>query len=484
MKKGTLLLLFSIFFTAVQAQSTYDFFHQSDQKFYPARIMAVDRSNFPVLLIDSLMVEFWGDLQDVNTLFYSQNAKFGYDQDEKPITEHSRSINYSSGVEYISNVSAIYNYDQDNRRILYQTVTTDGFGNYLSEAKDEYSYTGIGFHNSIITRWIKNDPQENWKRQNRRITTGDDTFKEEQNEVWDENLTVFVPQSRTYSTYAPSGDPLSIQTELWTGTAFVVVSLTESTYDASGNILFSVSKSGSVTQPLQFSNKSEYTYDLMGRNTVTEQYTWDSAVSTWQLILQEDHTYNMQNEKVETSRFSPGLNGNPDRNDRLTYTYGPGIYTNTPEETLSQYLAPISMEYLDDFRNRNVFSDLPNGQVQLLIDNGQKKEPGVGEWLKGFYGELYYNKSQISSAPEVPTEKSCSVPNPYPSGFQVQCDQLKTDASYLLWVYDMNGKEVYAKHFKGGEGWSINRQLGSGTYFAVVTQNGRKVAGYKIVAGE
>ena len=153
MKKITLLVLFSTLLTSIYAQSAYDAFHQPDKKLYPDRIIATDRSDFPVLLVDSTYFEYWYN----NVIDNQEYTKFFYDPAELQIAEHRHNVYLNQGgPASITNSITSYAYDQNKRRILVQTARTSEFGDYIGEQKEETIYNGSGIKNYTLTGWGKN----------------------------------------------------------------------------------------------------------------------------------------------------------------------------------------------------------------------------------------------------------------------------------------------------------------------------------------
>ncbi len=251
-------------------------------------------------------------------------------------------------------------------------------------------------------------------------------------------------------------------------------------YDTNGNLIVSQSQYG---DPVQFGFKAMYHYDAQGRNDYSTTYNWSTILNDWEKTGLSNNIFNSENQIIERLNYDIDALGTQTLGSKDMLTYNEGIFSTVFEEQLNRIWDLPSQVFLDNTKIILDFMEIPNNKTYLLFEYKIKTPPGSPNWNTTSRSELFYHIDTDVSAPAPPTLQPCQAPNPYPTNHRVTCDGLQENGSYMLYVYDTQGRMAYARHFKGGDGWSIHQNLPTGVYIAASVRNGERISSQRLVIG-
>lgn len=294
------------------------------------------------------------------------------------------------------------------------------------------------------------------------------------------NGSLWQQKDRFFYQWHANGSMLTVKREGWDGFIWYPFFIRENTLDSNGRQISSIYWQGSNTTPLTPRNKRESTYDFQGRLDSEYLYIWEDSINNWTPTYLEEYHYNAQDELIERleSQFT---NGEYKTVSRHIFNYGAMIYSDEPELYLIQRWDSSMVTFLDDIKYENIYTELPNNEVSQAQNGFVQLPSGVGVWTPTFECNYRFHKSTLSATEQAPATTVCAAPNPYPIGYQVQCPGLIDTRDYMLWVYTLDGRVAYARHFKGAAGWSIGQALPAGMYVVAIQGNGQVLQTQRVV---
>jgi len=484
MKFAFLILLFSLSFDQVISQTLNKDNSSFQSGSFTQQSVAVERNDFPYLVLDSTITEFWGYIGNKFDVTEKGLKKFENNAADLPVKITEYKTSYYNGFPQIKLDTTILVYDLENRILSQQKLTVDNLGNFSGGLLYEYTYTTPGQTNYVLIISVKNYATAFWQPFNRKTTTSNDTSRVDLLEFWDTAAGEYIPHSRYTNTYDAEGNELTNLSEIWDMVNWKAASFWEKTYNEEGNIISNqtsnLNLSGNLIPALRF----EYEYDNFGRRWKQYSFVWDTLEGDFLLSSQSENQYNNENEVIQIETFTALPSGVLENSSRILYSYGPGIYTDLAEETILQQWDTVTLNYVNSGLSRLVYADIPGDRVLLEHEYSDKAPLSPEEWRRNTYWQNFYTKSPQSGILTTSLEAACKVPNPYQTGTQVICDFLDTNTSYMLQVFDLSGGTMYTRYFKGCDGWSIRKNLPAGMYVAVITRNDKLVANWKLVIAQ
>jgi len=320
--------------------------------------------------------------------------------------------------------------------------------------------------------------------------------------------------TNVWENYRKVEDVRNADDQIITSTSFVADANTlewvannkfEYTLDANGNISQSIySLWNTTTSSFDNKNRWEYTYDSDDVLITRHSYTWD-ANNDWAHTLLTNFTYDS--------------NGNT--TEQLTQIWLINIYNNYARQTYEydseqsltkltfQDWDPVYLTWINDFRfDYVIVNDVRVAEyVQDWID------PGTGfDWLStslvqyshdanGNENQLLYSiynfdnemweeyqrwtffHSYLNSSTYTPgnTSLTCYLQNPIHTSEIINCQDLNLNKNYNLILFDLSGKVLLEKNFKGDIQIELPSTLESGMYFMNVLEDGKLVLKEKVV---
>ncbi len=251
-------------------------------------------------------------------------------------------------------------------------------------------------------------------------------------------------------------------------------------YDSSGNIIQYLNKSGN---PLQWAFRTDYHYNDQGQNDYYTYFTWKSTLNDWVKSDYVLNLFNFNSELIERFSYSFDTLDNEVLSSRQLFSYNEGIFSDAPKNSISQRWSPSTLAFRNESKLTNDYFLLSDDKAMLVSDYSLGELFGFPDWTVLSHGETFFHIGDNVSSPEPQALKPCQAPNPYPTNHKVTCDGLQENGSYMLYVYDSQGRVAYARHFKGGDGWSIHQNLPTGVYIAAIVRNGERISAQRLVIG-
>lgn len=112
--------------------------------------------------------------------------------------------------------------------------------------------------------------------------------------------------------------------------------------------------------------------------------------------------------------------------------------------------------------------------ANLIMSKGwQTWNPDMEEWLNDNFTlrYTYFWSDLMTSLSAIKSPQSCQITNPYAKGLPVICELPESGNQYVLELFDLLGRKVYAATFSAGEQPAINHDLSQGTYLLRISQN-------------
>lgn len=469
------LLLFSSLPLTAQVHSLPDPFELWQHPFeWPNSNRSVSvRNEFPKLLIDTFhcashRTEPPYDV--VNTL--SQSFLYNAQEQQIRLIERSEYLPFFQSLKRTD-----YTYDNNGREIASLTQQETGPGNFQNYNKTETTYSPDNSSEAVTYRW----QNPIWVFQNKTYSEYDAQGRVPYllSLFWNGNI--WENSNRVYRQWHSSGGLAFSKSDIWDGVEWYTVYQADYTFDANDRLVQTIqSQQESAQAPLEPTAQVLMTYDAEGRLDSTLYFTWDASLDAWLPTTLEVNIYNLQDELTEKQSFQY-LQGQYVLQRRHQFTYGPMVYSAAAERQLVQVWEPSSGLFLDSEKDENAYTDQPNNIVTQVY-NGFKQYPaGVGLWTPSWACNYRFHKSTLSATEQAPASTVCSAPNPYPIGYQVQCPGLIDTRDYMLWVYTLDGRVAYARHFKGAAGWSIGQALPAGMYVVAIQGNGQVLQTQRVV---
>jgi hypothetical protein len=115
-----------------------------------------------------------------------------------------------------------------------------------------------------------------------------------------------------------------------------------------------------------------------------------------------------------------------------------------------------------------------DADANLIMSKGwQYWNPDTDDWLNSIYTlrYTYFWSDLMTSLSDTETPQSCRIANPYSRGLPLICALPESGDQYVLELFDLMGRKVYAASFSAAEQPAINHDLPAGTYLVRISQN-------------
>jgi hypothetical protein len=299
-------------------------------------------------------------------------------------------------------------------------------GNWVKAIQTSYTYDVNGYKLTSLSQ-VWDVPTLSWEDQARSSYSNnpDGTANIVTNQIWDGST--WNDASRTTYTYNASKQVLTSITETWLG---MWMNGTKHTNTYTGGYL---TNSLSQTWDIIGSNwknliQSNYTNNPSGYPTETITQTWD-GISSWNNTTQTISTYNGAN-KILTEVINKWVSPNWVADLRETFNYdGSGYLINAK----TQLWNTGSSTYIDDTQSN--YTNNTSGAILVIIDQ---------DWIGSAWvniDRITYTYSGPTAISETINEADYSIyPNPANNVITIRSKNSKTGSSYS--ITDQTGKLV------------------------------------------
>lgn len=426
----------------------------------------------PVLISDSVHVRNYSGTNP-NTLTNESSSKFFYNAAGQLIRE--RAYEQFGGWRDFD-----YTRTPDGRLLESLTTTIDANGGATPNSKTVYTYDASD-RETGNTNYSWNNVSNSWDVISRQGIEYPAPFKSVTTSQVNQNGD-WVNTNRNTSIRNTNNTDLEILrlSESWESDAWKKVFGISRTYNANNDLLTEVFSFGFGTDPFIPKDSIIYTYDAQGKLDESIRFSFSTILfNEWAAVSREVYNYSANGVLETVYAYDPESNSNQSR--RL-FSYNSGEFSDLLSENVLETWSQTAMVFQESNRTQTPYNELPDGRILLNLKVQAKPTPGQGDWLSSFEVDVFFLRG--ASDTQSPDDLSCAVPNPYPLHTPVRCEALNADEQYLLQVYDLSGRAVYTRYFKGESGWDIDREIGQGLFVATIQSKGKRVGVYKLIIGE
>ncbi len=396
-----------------------------------------------------------------------------------------------------------------------------------STYREIYSYTPSGKISEYIFQYYSTQ-FDNSMRYTRTYNSNDD-LADEIHYNW--SGTAWDPTFRYLFFYNTSNKLINRTNLQWNGTAYDSLNRELRTYDVNGynnSITYQSYSSGWMNGA-----KILFTNDANGNPLNQKNLTWNNITSTWDSTMQIINTYNSANLlTTQIQQFWNGISNQWENNTKRVTVYNTSnqeminyfLFWNAPNwDSSSRILYTYDVNgnkssiinqtyqggtWQNSFKNEYLFNS-NNDQIRSFSYNWNAGnwEPSTKdttmynannlktEWILGYYNVGVYENSQrciytyesitFTGIEENPYQAlGCLMPNPYAGQF-VACD-LKPEKSYVISLFDMQGRLIMQQQVNNGSnGFSLNVLPENGLYIVQVqSEDGAELFTKKLIINQ
>lgn len=278
------------------------------------------------------------------------------------------------------------------------------------------------------------------------------------------------------------------------------------TIDANGNHIGSLLSNWNTTSST-FVNNLKWEYNLDADNILIDEYiyNWNVNNSDWDNSQYTEFTYDADGKLLEEVTQVWLLNV---YNNYLKITYEYNMDNNLIRKTYLNWdpvyliwdnLSKIEFINIDDVLVAQygfLWAELPNGFDWANNTLTQFSHDGNGNITQALYSEYNFDNemweenrrwvyfySDFDTPTKTPenTSLTCYLQNPIRTGEIINCQDLDWSKNYNLMLFDVSGKVLLEKNFRGDAKLELPSFLKSGMYFMNVMEEGKLVLKEKIV---
>lgn len=254
--------------------------------------------------------------------------------------------------------------------------------------------------------------------------------------------------------------------------AWKIRNRTSYTYDSSGKLSeVSVDTWDMTLMSWMPNSKEMYQYDSLGREFFIKKDKWDDMSQSWvistdisiiwgqnNLITEELHRFFWDSALSTQTRFEPQYDSLNKLDEYISYAWNA---TDQVWNTASKFY------YVKDSTGK---------LVQFGLDEWSVAQ---GIWEKISYcdvfGEFWLSNTMSIEEELIQTSFPCTFPNPYQAGTPISCSALESRKLYSLSLWDMQGKVIRHKKFRGDQPLMLDAGISSGLYLLRIQDQDKQV---------
>jgi hypothetical protein len=378
--------------------------------------------------------------------------------------------------KFISGSRNLYFYDAAGNyteRVIqdWDTLT----GDWVNSSRETYEYSATQKMTLYLT-FVWNAATSTWDNNYKYDYTYDanDFSTGYLSYVWETTITDW--RNNIHATYSnnPNGDPITRLFEFWIvgPDAWQNYQYDEIQYNANNKTTeFITQYWNSITSGWDNYRSVTYTYHPNQNQESQLEEIWNPNTSGWMdsyYYLSDSTGYNLE-------YYVKSI-------DWLTYTYSSGYRyayeyneNSRPVVTLNQNLDISTNTWLD--AGRRLTSYDPAGNMVLELD--QTWDGSI--WNDQYKMVHYYSEHVGALAQPDPLSSLCYFANPLKKDQAVRCPGLDPSRQYTLYVFGVNGQQVYTAGITSFQPVHIPGNIASGIYLMQIYERGSMVAAGRVV---